>query len=354
MKTIREIFGTTSEGQEVVRWTLECGQTVAKIMSLGATLIDLQTPDSKGRMESVVLRLDTFDDYAAGHPCFGSTCGRYANRIGDGTFTLDGQTYTLAKNNGKNHLHGGQVGFHQRLWDSESVSDDDVAAVKFTYTSPDGEEGYPGTLTVSVTYRLSGNGRLELEYEAVTNAPTVLNLTNHTYWNLTGNGKRDVCDHTLYLNADRFLPVDVGLIPTGEIRPVTGTSLDFTNETSPHTIGERIDKLTVGEPPEPINGYDHCYCLNKPTNGAADCTLVARVADPLSGRHMTIFSTEPGVQLYTANGMDRTGANGVRYGDHWGYCLELQHYPDSPNKPEFPTTVLRPGEVYRQRTVYEF
>ncbi|MDO4558139.1 MAG: aldose epimerase family protein [Planctomycetia bacterium] len=353
MKTTREIFGKTANGQEVDLWTLECGRTVAKIMSLGATLVDLRTPDIHGHTASVVLRLDTLDDYLAGHPCFGSICGRYANRIGNGTFTLDGQTYTLARNNGKNHLHGGQIGFHQRIWKSESAATDDFAAVKLTYVSPDGEEGYPGTLTVSVTYRLSGDGRLELEYEAGTDAPTVLNLTNHTYWNLTG-AERDICEHTLYLNADHFLPVDAGLIPTGEKRPVRGTPLDFTNEKSPHTIGERITELTVGEPPEPIGGYDHCYCLNRSTDDPNSCTLVARVADPLSGRRMTIFSTEPGVQLYTANGMNRPGAGGVRYGDHWGYCLELQHYPDSPNREEFPTTQLRPGEVYRQRTIFEF
>ena len=360
MKTERAVFGTDADGREVHVWTLTCGRTTARVMSLGATLIDLRTPDAAGKIDSVVLRLDTLDDYLAGHPCFGSTCGRYANRIADGSFTLDGKTYTLARNNGKNHLHGGRVGFHQRLWKSEAVgrgSSDDFAGVRLTYHSPDGEEGYPGNLTVSITYRLSGDGRLEMEYEATTDAPTVLNLTNHSYWNLNG-GVRDIGDHTLRLNADRFLAVDSGLIPTGELRPVTGTPLDFTRDENPYTIGERIGKLTVGDPAEPIGGYDHCFCINRPEgtddDGAGECVLAARVADPLSGRRMTVFSTEPGVQLYTANGMGRSGASGAHYGDHWGFCLELQHYPDSPNCPLFPTTVLRPGRTYRQRTIHEF
>ena len=353
MKVETERFGQTADGQDVFLYTFSCGQTVARVMSLGATLVNLQVPSATGQLESVVLHLDTLDDYLAGHPCFGSVCGRFANRIANGTFTLDGRTYTLAQNNGKNHLHGGREGFHQKVWRSEAIESNDFVGVKLSYTSPDGEEGYPGTLTASITYKLSGNGRLELAYEAVSDKSTVLNLTNHTYWNLTGN-RRDVLDHTLYVNADHYLAVDSGLIPTGEILPVAGTPFDFTDREHAHTIGERINQTTVGNPPEPSGGYDHCFCLNKAPNRQAECTLVAHACDPQSGRKLTVFSTEPGVQLYTTNGMNRKGAMEQTYKNHWGFCLELQHYPDSPNKPSFPSVVLRPGETYRQQTIYAF
>jgi aldose 1-epimerase len=313
----------------------------ARTLAWGATLIGLSAPDRSGKMGEVTLGFDDTARYLQPHPFFGSTAGRYANRIARGRFALDGQTYTLATNNGANHLHGGARGFDKRVWKAEPLR---PASVRYRYTSLDGEEGYPGTLQVSVTYTLTDKNELRLDYEATTDKPTVLNLTNHTYWNLAGHG--DVLGHELRLNAPRYTEVDPGLIPTGEIRLVKGTPLDFTT-TKP--IGRDLASVHVESQPV---GYDHNFVIDRAGDGL---TLAAELHDPASGRTMRVFTTEPGVQLYTANGLrDVAGRGGVTYGANAGVCLETQHFPDSPNHPEFPSTVLRPGETFRSTTVYEF
>lgn len=339
MSVASEPFGSTREGAAVHRYTLaNAGGMKAQVMTFGATLTSVEVPDRQGRLDNVTLHLDSFADYHAGHPCFGSICGRYANRIAKAKFALDGATYTLAANNGRNHLHGGRVGFDRRVWKAEPVDGKGFVGVTMTYVSPDGEEGYPGTLTVKVQYSLTDDNRLSIDYTATTDKPTVVNLTNHAYWNLAASG--DVLRHELMLNADRYLPVDETLIPLGDLRPVKGTPMDFT---TPQAIGSRIAQ--VG------GGYDHCYVLNKKLG--EDLALAARVVEPTSGRVLELYTTEPGVQLYTANGLNLKRP-GIFYGNHYGFCLETQHFPDSPNQPHFPSTVLRPGKTYRQLTVHKF
>jgi len=315
---------------------------LVRAMTLGATLTAVETPDRRGHRENVTLYLETADEYIKGHPCFGSVCGRYANRIAGGRFVLDGVEYRLARNNGPNHLHGGIEGFHKKNWIGETVEGEGYVGVKLALQSPDGDENYPGTLNVTVTYRLTRDNRLEMEYDATTDKPTVVNLTNHAYWNLAGAGDGDVLKHTLWLNADRYLPVDATLIPLGPAVSVEGTPFDFRKEKA---IGCDID-LTDG-------GYDHCFVLNRDSEG--DLELCAVLRDPSSGRVMKVFTTQPGVQVYTANGLDgRLGAAEKSYPKHGAVCLETQHFPDSPNRPEYPGTVLRPGERYHERTVHEF
>ncbi|ASV74877.1 Aldose 1-epimerase [Thermogutta terrifontis] len=343
MKVTREVFGKTPEGQEVYLYQLENGRGLTvRAMSLGATLTAVEYPDREGKRENVTLYLETLEDYLRGHPCFGSVCGRYANRIAKGRFELDGVVYQLATNNGPNHLHGGRVGFHQRLWQHEPVQGDGFVGVKFTYVSPDGEENYPGTLTATVIYRITPDNRLEMEYFATTDKPTVVNLTNHAYWNLAGAGVGTILDHILQINADRYLPVDDTLIPLGEMAPVEGTPFDFRQ---PKPIGRDIEK-TGG-------GYDHCFVLNKSRPG--ELSFCARLEDPKTGRVMEVFTTQPGVQVYTANGLNgRLGAHGRTYPKFGAVCLETQHFPDSPNRPQFPSTVLRPGGTYHELTVHHF
>ena len=312
-------------------------------MTYGATIISVETPDRHGRIENVTLSLDSLGDYLKGHPCLGSTIGRYANRIAKGKFSLGGRQYTLAINNGPNHLHGGLKGFDKVVWQAKPVQTDNSVGVAFSYESADGEEGYPGKLTAEVIYSLTDDNELRMEYSATTDKPTVVNLTNHAYWNLADGGRSDVLGHELTLNADYYLPVDAGLIPLGQPKAVQGTPLDFTQ---PRTIGARIDQLD--------GGYDHCYVLNKSEDGRGP-DLAARVAAPASGRVMEVYTTEPGIQLYTANGLDGTlRARGRTYQKHAGFCLEAQHYPDSPNRPDFPSTLLSPGETYHQLTVHKF
>lgn len=272
--------------------------------------------------------------------------GRYGNRIGNAKFTLDGKTYTLAANNGPNSLHGGKVGFDKVLWKAEIL--EDTKTLKLTHTSPDGDEGFPGALSAEVTYRLTDDNALEIEYKATTDKPTIVNLTNHTYFNLTG-GKRDVMGHQVQLNADKFVPVDKTLIPTGQLQDVKGTPFDFLQLTE---IGARIDdpkdeQIKFG------GGYDHCWVINK---GADSLALTATVYEPTSGRVLEAFTTEPGVQFYTGNFLNGsiTGKNGVTYTKRSGFCLETEHFPDSPNQASFPSVVLRPGEVYKTKTVYKF
>ncbi|HPC97137.1 MAG TPA: aldose epimerase family protein [Sedimentisphaerales bacterium] len=341
-------FGTTPDGQAVRLYTLRNTQGMtAEIMTYGAIVVSLTAPDKDGNFDDVVLGYDNLADYIKVSPYFGAIVGRYGNRIGKGKFTLDGTTYTLATNDGENHLHGGLKGFDKVVWDDEPVDRSDAVGVKLSYWSKDGEEGYPGNLKVSVTYLLTNRNELRIEYEATTDKATPVNVTHHGYFNLTG-GRRNILDHELMLNADRFTPVDAGLIPTGELRPVEGTPMDFRKRTA---IGARIDndyeQLKFG------GGYDHNWVLNKKGDGM---TLAAEVYEPTSGRLMTVRTTEPGIQFYAGNFLDGTitGKNGVVYKHRFGFCLETQHYPDSPNKPDFPSTILRPGRVYKTATVYAF
>jgi aldose 1-epimerase len=345
MNVSEKSFGTLSDGTSVKLFTLTNahGMTV-KITEFGGIITELWTPDRAGQSANVVLGFDRLEEYTKGHPFFGAIAGRYANRIGSGRFKLDGHEYTLAINNGPNHLHGGLKGFDKKVWKGTvQPSMGKSVAVRFSYTSPDGEEGYPGTLPVTVTYTLTDDNELRIDYEATTDKPTVINLTNHSYFNLAGQGP--VLDHLLTLKADRYTATDAGLIPTGELASVKGTGLDFT---SPRRIGERI-----GDYMGFAKGYDHNFVIE---GGRGTLNLAARVVEPKSGRVMTVLTTEPGVQLYTANHLDgkRAGVGGVVYGQHTGFCLETQHYPDSPNKPTFPSAVLRPGQRFQSTTVYRF
>lgn len=339
-----ENFGKLEDGSPVKRYTLtNKNGLIVKVMEYGAILTEVRVPDKNGKLGDVVCGFDNLAQYAKGHPFFGATTGRYANRIANAKFTLDGTEYQLAANNGKNHIHGGRKGFDKQLWKSESSSRPGEQSVKFSYSSKDGEEGYPGNLNVTVTYTLTDDNELRIDYTGTTDKPTVINLTNHSYFNLAGSG--DVLNHEVSIMADKYTPVDGELIPTGEIAPVKGTPLDFT---TPHKIGERIAELK----PTP-GGYDHNFVLN---SGGKSLALAARVTEPNSGRVMEVLTTEPGIQLYTGNFLDgkQTGVGGVTYGRHGALCLETQHFPDSPNHPEFPSTVLRPGGTYKTTTVYRF
>jgi aldose 1-epimerase len=346
MKHDVQPFGKTQDGQEVKLHTLTNLHGLRiKLIDYGATLISVETPDRSGKTANITLGFPTLDGYLQRHPFFGSTVGRYANRIAGGKFTLDGKTYTLATNNGPNHLHGGKKGFDAVLWKAEPVTAPDLVGVKFSHTSPDGDEGYPGKLDVTVTFTLSNANAVRIDYTALTDKPTVVNLTNHAYWNLAGAGSGDILKHELTIAADKYLPIDDTSIPTGELAPVKGTPFDFT---SPHTIGERIGELK--KEPHKTKGYDHCFVL-RGQQGRLE--LAARVKEPTSGRVMEVYTTEPGVQLYCANFLDG-GAGAGGFKQHDAFCLETQHYPDSPNKPEFPSTVLRPGQLYRTTTEHRF
>lgn len=342
--TARTSFGQLPDGTPVDLFTLtNANGLVARIMTYGATLVDMLVPDRAGKFADVHLGLVKLEDYLRGHPYLGSTVGRFANRIALGRFVLDGREYKLAVNNGPNSLHGGLIGFDKKVWHSEPQVG---AAVKFTCTSPDGEEGYPGTLQITVTYTLTDANVLRIDYLATTDQPTVLNLTNHAYWNLAGAGTGDVLDHLVQIAAERYTPKDADSIPTGEIAPVAGTPMDFRQ---PKPIGRELPQ----RPGEPA-GFDTTFVLDR--GGEATPQFAARVEEPLSGRVLEIFTTEPGVQFYIANYFDGTltGKGGAIYRQHAGFCLETQHYPDSVNKPQFPTTMLRPGETFRSTTVHRF
>ncbi|MDD8009502.1 MAG: galactose mutarotase [Acidobacteriota bacterium] len=342
MSVGKTVFGTLPDGSAVDLYTLADGKGLTvRLMTYGATLVSLEWPDRDGALADCVLGYDTLDGYLKASPYFGATVGRYGNRIARGRFALDGNTYTLAANNGQNHLHGGVRGFDKILWKGEPVQDSSGVGVRFTTLSPDGDEGYPGNLDVSVTYVLTAGGELIITYVAKTDKPTVINLTHHGYFNLTG-GRRDVLGHELELAADRYTPVDAELIPTGLLAPVENTPMDFRTSVS---IGSRIAAVP--------GGYDHNYVLN---SGGKTLASAARVFEPESGRVMEIRTVEPGLQFYSGNFLDGSiaGKAGRVYGKHWGFCLETQHFPDSPNRPEFPSTVLRPGETYRTMTVFKF
>jgi aldose 1-epimerase len=355
MSIQKEPYGKMPDGTQVDLYTLTNAHGLkVKLITYGATIVEVDTPDRDGKMDNINLFRDSLEDYMkADTPYFGCTVGRYGNRIAKGKFTLDGKEYTLAKNNGENALHGGLKGFDKVVWKAEPVESKDSVGVKFTYVSPDGEEGYPGTLTAQVTYSLNNQNELKMEYTATTDKPTVVNLTNHCYWNLSGAGSGDVLGEEMMINADGYLPVDEGLIPLGKIEPVKGTPMDFT---SPMTIGSRIDQVKTGD----VIGYDHCYVLNKSDGSklpgySEPLTLAAKVVDPKSGRVMEVYTTEPAVQFYTGNFLDGTiSGGGKKYEKHAAFCLETQHYPDSPNQPNFPSTVLRPGETYKHFTMHKF
>ncbi|MGB8166611.1 MAG: aldose epimerase family protein [Chthoniobacteraceae bacterium] len=313
----------------------------ARVLTWGATLVEMSVPDRVGKLADVTLGFDDLERYTKPHPFFGSIAGRFANRIGQARFDLDGRTFNVTKNSGLHHIHGGARGFDKRNWTTEPRGDD---AVRLSYVSPAGEEGYPGAMRVAVTYKLTAGDELWIAYEATTDQPTVVNLTNHTYWNLAGSG--DVLGHELRLNAARITEVDADLIPTGAFPAVAGTPLDFTK---PKLVGRDIAELKGEGLP---GGYDHNFVIDAKTN---ELTLAAEVRDPVGGRSMRVLTTQPGVQLYTANHLKGvTGRGGQTYGPHAGLCLETQHFPDSPNHPQFPSTVLRPGETFRSLTIHEF
>jgi aldose 1-epimerase len=344
-KMSKKSFGKTPLGPADLYVLTNTNGMEATITNYGGIVVTLKAPDRNGRFDDVVLGFETIEGYLQDQPYFGALIGRYGNRIGKAQFTLNGKTYKLAVNNGANALHGGLKGFDKVLWSAREIPG---AALELTHTSRDGDEGYPGTLRARVVYRLTDSNELSIEYEATTDKDTVLNLTNHSYFNLAGQGNGDILKHQIKINADRFTPVDSGLIPTGELKPVAGTPLDFRQS---HAIGERINS-----PDEQIKlggGYDHNFVLN---HTSAGLSLAAEVYEPTSGRIMQVHTTEPGVQFYTGNFLDGklTGKGGKKYPQRSGLCLETQHFPDSPNKPRFPSTVLKPGQVFRSTTTYRF
>lgn len=348
----KQPFGKTAEGIPVDIYTLTNAHGVeAKIMTYGGIVVSLKVPDRKGNLGDVVLGFDTLDDYLKNNsPYFGALIGRYGNRIAKGKFTLNGKEYTLARNNGENHLHGGIKGFDKVVWKATPLTGKGGKSLKLTYLSKDGEEGYPGNLSVTVIYTLTSQNELKIDYAATTDKDTVLNLTHHSYFNLAGAGAGDMLSHEVMINADRFVPIaDSGAIPTGELRSVKGTPMDFTKATA---VGARIEQddeqLRFGR------GYDHTWVLNK--NPAGSSSLAATVFEAKTGRVMEVYTTEPGVQFYTGNFLDGTltGKGGKVYNQRYGLCLETQHFPDSPNQPKFPSTVLKPGQKYTQTTTYKF
>jgi aldose 1-epimerase len=347
------VEGVFRDGKEVKLYTLKNQSgMVMKITNYGAIVTELQVPDKNGKLDDVVLGFDTVPEYwEKASPYFGAIVGRYGNRIGKATFTLDGKAYKLPKNDNGNTLHGGKKGFDKHVWDAQFVKAPGEVGLELSRVSPNGEEGYPGTLKVKVTYWLTDKNTVRINYEATTDAPTPLNLTHHGYFNLEGQGKGTILDQLLTLNADGFTPVDKGLIPTGEITPVKGTPMDFTKATA---IGARVnakdfEQIAFG------NGYDHNWVLNK-GDKKGELTLAARVEAPKSGRVMEAWTLEPGVQFYCGNFLDGKviGKGGKGYEFRSGLCLETQHYPDSPNQSKFPTTILKPGETYKTTTEYRF
>jgi len=345
-----EPYGTTG-GKAVKLYTLKNRNgLVVKVTNFGAIVTEVHVPDRDGQMADVVLGFDDLDGYVKEHPYFGAMVGRYANRIAKGKFTLDGKTYTLATNNGPNHLHGGVKGFDKAVWDATPMQTDEGPALKLTYRSKDGEEGYPGNLDVTVIYALTEYDALKVYITAKTDRPTPVNLTNHSYWNLAGHASGEILGHELMLEADRYTPTDDTLIPTGEINPVAGTPYDFRK---PKTIGRDIGKISGNPAINDPGGYDVNFVLN---GKAGDLRLAARVVEPASGRVLEILTTQPGIQLYSGNFLDGTnvGKGGAVYRFRNGFCLETQHYPDSVHQPDWPSVILRPGEVYSEVTVHRF
>ena len=341
----KETYGT-HKGKEVYLFTLTNKDgNVLKLTNFGARIVWIEVPDKNGKKENVTFGFDTFDAMIKGDPYFGAVVGRYANRIAKGKFTLDGVEYTLARNNGPNSLHGGPGGWHSSVWDAEIVPKTEFATVKFSFRSPDMEEGYPGNMDVEAVYTWTDKNEIVIDYKCTTDKKTVFNITNHAYFNLHGVGNGDILDHVVTINASNITPVDSNLIPTGELRPVTGTPFDFT---TPHSIGERInekyDQLILGK------GYDHNFVLDKKGE------VAATVYDPTTGRFMEVITDQPGVQFYCGNFLNGRliGYGGKPYNFRTGLCLETQHFPDTPNQPNFPTAVLNPGETFKSQTIYRF
>ncbi len=347
----KEPFGSVG-GKAVDIYTLTNSNGMeVKILTYGGIIQSVKVPDRRKHFENVTLGFDNLTDYVERSPYFGCITGRYANRIALGKFTLDGVTYQLPINNDPNSLHGGTVGFDKHVWAATVIKNRDGVGLKLTFTSPDGDQGYPGTLKAEVVYLLTDRNQIQMDYRATTNKATVVNLTNHAYWNLEGEGSGSIEDHVLKLNASHYTPVDPTLIPTGAIDPVAGTPMDFTRSTA---IGDRIrdgfEQLVIGR------GYDHNWVLDRRSPTDTSMIRAARVLEPDSGRVLEIFTTEPGIQFYSGNFLDGTlvGTSGRMYRQGDGFALETQHYPDSPNKPNFPSTVLRPGQVYKTSTIYQF
>ncbi len=340
-------FGQTPAGESVTLYTLKNAKGMeVRIMNYGGIIQKILTPDRTGKLEDVVLGFETLDEYIKDTPYFGAIVGRFGNRIAAGKFTLDGKEYTLAAQNNGQHLHGGLVGFDKKVWKVEAAS---AQGLSLSYISKDLEEGFPGNLSVKMTYTLSDDNELGISYEATTDKATVLNLSNHSYFNLSGNAKRDILAHEVQIDASRLVAVNKVLIPTGELTPVAGTPFDFTKS---HVVGDRIND-TSSEQIVLGGGYDHCWALDKAFGTYAK---IATVVEPVSGRKMVVSTDQPGVQFYAGNFLDGhlTGKYGVAYGKRLGLCLETEHFPDSPNQPAFHSTVLRPGETYKTKTAYQF
>ncbi|MDB4331523.1 galactose mutarotase [Rhodopirellula sp.] len=342
MKIETEVFGTTADGQEVTRFTLfnSKGHSVS-VMNFGATLLDVIVPDREGNLGNVNLSFNRLDPYLAGHPYFGSSVGRFCNRIKEGKFTIDGQNYQVTVNSGKHHIHGGKKNFSYQFWLGEAIEGESEVGVRFSLKSPHGEEGYPGTVTANALYTWNDQDELKIEYSATTDAPTHVNLTNHSYWNLAGVRSGSAMDHIATIHADQWLDVDADLIPSGQLNEVGGTPLDFRTPTS---FDLRLDELAH------TKGYDHCFVVR---GEPGSLRRAAKVVDPKSGRGLEIETTQPGMQLYTANhlpGNERS--NG--FASHEAFCLETQHYPNAPNVSSFPTTLLKPGESLREVTIHRF
>ncbi|TWU48254.1 aldose epimerase family protein [Rubripirellula reticaptiva] len=342
MQIESQAFGTTPAGDEVTKFTLTNtkGHSIS-VMNWGATLMEVNVPDRDGKLANVNLCFDSLKPYLSGHPYFGSSVGRFCNRIEHGKFAIDGVDYQVTLNAGKHHLHGGKKGFTYKTWDSATYQTDDAVGVKFNLTSPDGEEGYPGTVDATVDYQWNDDNELTIDFAATTDAATHINMTNHSYWNLGGAGSGSAMDHVAVIEADEILDVDEDLIPTGTINSVDGTVFDFRTSRS---FGERVDTLAA------TKGYDHCYVVRGTTG---QMRRAATVSDPKTGRVLEIETTQPGMQLYTANhlpGTDKSAGAGM----HEAFCLETQHYPNTPNRPAFPTTLLKPGSKMRETTVHRF
>lgn len=342
-------FGTTKEGTAVNLYKLTSANGMSvTVTNYGGIVTSILVPDRQGKLADVVLGFDSLDGYLGEHPYFGAIVGRYGNRIANGRFSIGANTYTLAKNNGENALHGGLRGFDKAVWSAKEFTEKGARGVELNYLSKDGEEGYPGDLDISVRYTLTDGNELKIDYSAKATKSTVVNLTNHSYFNLAGQGEGDILGHEVTIHADRFTPVDAGLIPTGELRSVTGTPFDFTSRTA---IGDRInadnEQIKFG------GGYDHNFVLN---GRGGLMRPVAEVLEPKSGRTMLVHTTQPGMQFYTGNFLDGTirGKGGKIYGKRYAFCMETQHFPDSPNKPAFPSTLLKPGEQYLTQTSYTF
>jgi aldose 1-epimerase len=344
---IRTPFGKTKEGDAVDIFTLQNSKGMkVRLITFGATIQSIEVPDNKGKMADVIVGFDTLEGFLTEHPYFGGTIGRVCNRIGNAKFSLDGKEYSLAANNGPHSLHGGKKGFDRKNWTAESFINTNDRGVRFTRTSPDGEEGYPGNVRLGVTFTLTNDNALRIEYDAITDKSTPINLTNHAYFNLAGSGNGTILDHQIMINATQQTATDETLIPTGKLAPVAGTPIDFTKYAK---IGARIKEIKA----TPV-GYDHNYVLEASSKDLKAPAAVVR--EPNSGRVMEVYTTEPGLQFYTGNFLDGTikGKKGAVYNQYNGFCLESQHYPDSVNKKEFPSTILKPGEKFSSTTTYKF